>query len=257
MERFGRRWPLIIGGLWQSAWLFVFAAVGTTKNPETDPSAGTVMIVSAALFIFGYAMTWAPGVWIIIGETFPTRTRAKQAALSTASNWLWNFLLVRVFLLSSSLTLSNDDDLRHSSLPSSPTTSATRTASSSQAATWPARSSSSSSFTRAPTSALRASTRCTTTLVRKPGHQGAGHLPATPTVGTSSSRPRRRRRRSRWWVPGMSRLRRYLVVEPQMVVPRRPTPGSSARTAQSLTVMCDHDNEQTNMCCICIPSIVC
>jgi SP family sugar:H+ symporter-like MFS transporter len=59
----------------------------------------------------GYAMTWAPGIWILIGETFPTRTRAKQGALSTASNWygflvpcygvpgihssnrLWNFLL--------------------------------------------------------------------------------------------------------------------------------------------------------------------
>ena len=33
------------------------------------------------------------GVWILIGETFPTRTRAKQGALSTACNWLWNFLL--------------------------------------------------------------------------------------------------------------------------------------------------------------------
>jgi MFS transporter, SP family, sugar:H+ symporter len=45
------------------------------------------------MFIFGYAMTWGPGVWIIIGETFPTRTRAKQAALATAANWLWNFLI--------------------------------------------------------------------------------------------------------------------------------------------------------------------
>ncbi len=66
------------------------------------------MIVSACMFILGYAMTWAPGVWILIGETFPTRTRAKQGALATASNWyvfllcqcrnwinyrLWNFLL--------------------------------------------------------------------------------------------------------------------------------------------------------------------
>lgn len=51
------------------------------------------MIVAACLFILGYAMTWAPGIWIIIGETFPTRTRAKQAALSTASNWGWNWAL--------------------------------------------------------------------------------------------------------------------------------------------------------------------
>jgi len=93
MERFGRRLPLIIGGVWQSAWLFVFAAAGTAKNPTTNPEIGKLMIVSACMFIFGYAMTWAPGVWILTGETFPTRTRSMQASLAAASNWMWNFLL--------------------------------------------------------------------------------------------------------------------------------------------------------------------
>ncbi|KAG9316785.1 general substrate transporter [Chiua virens] len=93
MERFGRRWPLICGGVWQSAWLFVFASAGTAVDPVTHPAVGKLMIVSACLFILGYAMTWAPGVWILIGETFPTRTRAKQGSLSTAANWMWNFLL--------------------------------------------------------------------------------------------------------------------------------------------------------------------
>ncbi|KAG6889278.1 hypothetical protein C0992_005754 [Termitomyces sp. T32_za158] len=93
MQRFGRRLPLIIGGIWQSCWLFVFAAAGTAKIPQDNPGIGKFMIVSACMFIFGYAMTWAPGIWILIGETFPTRTRAKQGALSTASNWLWNFLI--------------------------------------------------------------------------------------------------------------------------------------------------------------------
>ncbi|KAL5522914.1 hypothetical protein ACEPAF_1181 [Sanghuangporus sanghuang] len=93
MERFGRRVPLIIGGIWQSFWLFVFAAAGTAKDPRTDEGIGKLMIVSACLFILGYASTWAPGIWILIGETFPTHSRAKQGAISTASNWLWNFLL--------------------------------------------------------------------------------------------------------------------------------------------------------------------
>ncbi|KAK0471387.1 general substrate transporter [Armillaria novae-zelandiae] len=93
MEKFGRRIPLIVGGLWQAAWLFVFGAAGTAKVPADNPGIGKLMIVSACMFILGYAMTWAPGVWILIGETFPTRTRAKQGALATASNWLWNFLL--------------------------------------------------------------------------------------------------------------------------------------------------------------------
>ncbi|KAJ3509979.1 hypothetical protein NLJ89_g4928 [Agrocybe chaxingu] len=93
MERFGRRRPLIVGGIWQSAWLFVFAAAGTAQDPTENQGIGKLMIVSACMFILGYATTWAPGVWILIGETFPTRTRAKQGALSTASNWLWNFLI--------------------------------------------------------------------------------------------------------------------------------------------------------------------
>lgn len=41
----------------------------------------------------GTWLTGCSGVWILIGETFPTRTRAKQGAIATASNWLWNFLL--------------------------------------------------------------------------------------------------------------------------------------------------------------------
>ena len=93
MERYGRRRPLIVGGLWQSAWLFIFAAAGTAKDPTENQAIGKLMIVSACFFILGYAMTWAPGIWIIIGETFPTDTRAKQGALSTSANWVWNFLL--------------------------------------------------------------------------------------------------------------------------------------------------------------------
>ncbi|KIY74099.1 general substrate transporter [Cylindrobasidium torrendii FP15055 ss-10] len=92
-QKFGRRWPLILGGLWQSAWLFVFGAMGTALDPTESKIAGQIMILASCMFILGFASTWAPGAWVIIGETFPMRTRAKQSALATASNWLWNFLL--------------------------------------------------------------------------------------------------------------------------------------------------------------------
>ncbi|KAH8925992.1 putative HXT5-hexose transporter [Atractiella rhizophila] len=93
LERFGRRWPLIIGALWQSAWLFVFAASGTAKDPTENKGIANLMIVAACLFITGFASTWGPGIWIVIGETFSFRTRTKQGAIATASNWLWNFML--------------------------------------------------------------------------------------------------------------------------------------------------------------------
>ncbi|KAK4245743.1 MFS sugar transporter-like protein [Corynascus novoguineensis] len=93
VERFGRRWPLIIGGIWQAAWMAVFAAMGTALNPENNSTSGIVMIVAASMFIASFAMTWGPICWVVIGETFPLRTRAKQASIATAGNWLGNFMI--------------------------------------------------------------------------------------------------------------------------------------------------------------------
>lgn len=90
VEKFGRRWPLFLGATWQAAWLAVFAAVGTSLNPSENKVSGIVMIVSACMFIASFAVTWGPMSWVVIGETFPLRTRAKQASLATAANWLGN-----------------------------------------------------------------------------------------------------------------------------------------------------------------------
>ncbi|GAB7344832.1 hypothetical protein MBLNU457_3285t2 [Dothideomycetes sp. NU457] len=97
VEHFGRRKSLITGGLWMFMCFLVFASVGTYKldqvNPQNTPQAGAVMIVFAALFIFGYAATWGPIIWCITGEIYPTRYRATAMGLATASNWTWNFLI--------------------------------------------------------------------------------------------------------------------------------------------------------------------
>jgi len=92
IERYGRRKPLIIGGLWQCAWLIVFAAVGSQGDPNSS-TVGSILILSACMFIFGFASTWGPGVWVAIGEIFPLRVRSHSASFATAGNWSWNFLL--------------------------------------------------------------------------------------------------------------------------------------------------------------------
>jgi len=97
VERFGRRKSLIFGGLWMFACFMVFASVGhfslDQTTPTNTPTAGTVMIVFACLFIAVYAMTWAPIIWAIVGELYPSRYRAMAMGIATSSNWLWNFLL--------------------------------------------------------------------------------------------------------------------------------------------------------------------
>jgi SP family sugar:H+ symporter-like MFS transporter len=90
VEHVGRRWPLFLGALWQTCWLLVFASVGTAIDPASSRAVGIVLIVSACLFIASFAASWGPLGWVVVGETFPLRTRAKQASLATASNWLGN-----------------------------------------------------------------------------------------------------------------------------------------------------------------------
>ncbi|USP79805.1 hypothetical protein yc1106_07079 [Curvularia clavata] len=93
IERLGRRIPLILGGLWQATWLLIFAVIGVVLPPTENEVSGIVMIVAACMFIASFAATWGPFIWVVIGETFPLRTRAKQASLATAFNWLGNFLI--------------------------------------------------------------------------------------------------------------------------------------------------------------------
>ncbi|CAO2652095.1 Nn.00g003780.m01.CDS01 [Neocucurbitaria sp. VM-36] len=97
VEHYGRRKSLIAGSVWMFICFMIFASVGhfalDRDTPENTESAATAMICFACFFIFGFATTWGPIIWAICSEIYPSRYRAKAMALSTASNWLWNFLL--------------------------------------------------------------------------------------------------------------------------------------------------------------------
>lgn len=92
IEKYGRRRPLIYGGLWQALWLIVYGTVGSAGDPSST-RIGAVLIVASCMFIAGFASTWGPGVWVAIGELFPLRVRAQSAAMATVGNWIFNFLL--------------------------------------------------------------------------------------------------------------------------------------------------------------------
>ncbi|GKT43459.1 hexose transporter 2 [Colletotrichum spaethianum] len=97
VEHFGRRKSLITGAIWMFMCFMVFASVGhfslDQENPQSTVGPGIVLIVFAALFILGFATTWGPMIWTIQAELFPSRYRAKAMALSTASNWMFNFFI--------------------------------------------------------------------------------------------------------------------------------------------------------------------
>lgn len=97
VEKYGRRPSLIAGALWMFMCFMVFSSLGhfalDRDFPERTQGVGYAMIVFACLFIAGFAMTWGPIVWAVVGEIYPSRYRAKCMGLATASNWTWNFLI--------------------------------------------------------------------------------------------------------------------------------------------------------------------
>ncbi|KAK5719284.1 hexose transporter hxt5 [Elasticomyces elasticus] len=97
IENVGRRKSMMIGSAWMFVCFLIFASVGhfslDRDEPTNTPKSSIALIVFACFFILGFATTWGPMVWTIIGELYPSRYRAKGMALATASNWFWNFLL--------------------------------------------------------------------------------------------------------------------------------------------------------------------
>ncbi|RAO70058.1 uncharacterized protein BHQ10_006070 [Talaromyces amestolkiae] len=97
VEHFGRRKSLIAGGIWMFICFMIFATVGhyslDQANPPATPKAGTTLIVFTCFFIVGFATTWGPIVWALVGELYPARYRATCMGIATASNWTWNFLI--------------------------------------------------------------------------------------------------------------------------------------------------------------------
>ena len=88
IEKFGRRSLLLWGAVIMVVSEFIVAIVGTVR-PDSE-EANKVLIAFVCLYIFGFATTWGPAAWVVIGEIFPLPIRAKGVAVSTASNWLWN-----------------------------------------------------------------------------------------------------------------------------------------------------------------------
>ncbi|KAF8926151.1 hypothetical protein BGZ47_002887 [Haplosporangium gracile] len=104
VERFGRRSMLLWGAIGMTVCEFIVAIVGVTvgfnhTHAEGDAtianniSAVNAQIAFIAIYIFFFATTWGPGAWVLIGEIFPLSIRSRGVALSTASNWFWNFII--------------------------------------------------------------------------------------------------------------------------------------------------------------------
>ncbi|KAL8713733.1 MAG: hypothetical protein Q9220_002259 [cf. Caloplaca sp. 1 TL-2023] len=92
IERVGRRKLFLWGTVGQGmSMVIVFSCL----IPGT-PTAAKGAAVGLFTYIASFGATWLPLPWLYPAEISPVKTRAKANALSTCSNWLFNFLIVMI-----------------------------------------------------------------------------------------------------------------------------------------------------------------
>ncbi|SCV02130.1 LAMI_0G16160g1_1 [Lachancea mirantina] len=91
IEIAGRRNLLFWGAVVMSLSEFIVAIVGTAL-PDSQ-AASKCLIAFSCTFIAGFAATWGPLAWVVVGEIYPLRVRGKSVAICAASNWLFNFAI--------------------------------------------------------------------------------------------------------------------------------------------------------------------
>ena len=88
IERVGRRKLFLYGTIGQCLSMVI---TFTCLIPGTS-SAAKGAAVGLFTYIASFGATWLPLPWLYPAEISPIKTRAKANALSTCTNWLFNFL---------------------------------------------------------------------------------------------------------------------------------------------------------------------
>jgi MFS transporter, SP family, sugar:H+ symporter len=94
VDKFGRRPLLLWGAIGMCVGQLIVAVLGTTTTGQDslgniivyNQAAQKASIAFIAIYIFFFASTWGPLAWVVTGEIFPLKTRAKSLSISTASN---------------------------------------------------------------------------------------------------------------------------------------------------------------------------
>jgi SP family sugar:H+ symporter-like MFS transporter len=109
VDRVGRR-PLL---LWGSVSMFVALVVtavvmlsapqvaqpggGTAPDLASSPVGAVLALLALCLYVFAYAGTWGPIMWVLIGEMFPNRIRGAATSVAGGVEWASNFAVTLTF----------------------------------------------------------------------------------------------------------------------------------------------------------------
>ncbi|KAI8883646.1 general substrate transporter [Backusella circina FSU 941] len=109
IDRLGRRKTMISGAIVMGlAMLLCGIVMGATAKISIDvngdhqvdmsgnKNASYFCIVMIYFFVAGFAYSWGPVGWIYPAEIYPLSVRAKGTSITTAANWLMNFVISEI-----------------------------------------------------------------------------------------------------------------------------------------------------------------
>ena len=102
VDRVGRKPILLVGSVGMTVSLATMAiafsqAVQVDGEPSLPGAWGPVALVAANLFVISFGASWGPVVWVLLGEIFPNRIRARALGVAAAAQWIANFVITLSF----------------------------------------------------------------------------------------------------------------------------------------------------------------
>ncbi|KAK4949970.1 hypothetical protein LTR10_011812 [Elasticomyces elasticus] len=94
-DKLGRRTVIMISGVLTAAVLFVVGGCGLAT--DKGRSIEKLIVAMVYLFLVFFNLGWGPTVWVVTSEISTGKNRNKLMALSTGTNWLFNWLVSFTF----------------------------------------------------------------------------------------------------------------------------------------------------------------
>ncbi|POR38849.1 Putative glucose transporter rco-3 [Tolypocladium paradoxum] len=101
IDKWGRRPLLFWGAVGMCVSQFIVAMTGTLSSGQhpdgviyvTNLAGQKAAVAFSCIYIFFFASTWGPLAWVVTGEIFPLKCRARSLSMTTATNWLFNWAI--------------------------------------------------------------------------------------------------------------------------------------------------------------------
>lgn len=77
IDKFGRRPVLLVGALGMGVCQYIVAIAGVATNTTQNYGSALAQFVFLCIYVSFFASTFGPAAWVVTGELFPLKTRAK------------------------------------------------------------------------------------------------------------------------------------------------------------------------------------